>query len=61
MSTLVRNRTDELLEALETRILCLDGAMGTMVQALKLDEAAVRGVLGGNILRVLEAAEHVAG
>jgi 5-methyltetrahydrofolate--homocysteine methyltransferase len=43
MSTLVRNRTDELHAALETRILCLDGAMGTMVQKLKLDEAAVRG------------------
>ena len=33
----------ELLQALEERILVLDGAMGTMVQALALDEAAIRG------------------
>jgi len=33
-----------LLEALDERILVLDGAMGTMVQALGLDEAAARGV-----------------
>ncbi len=32
-----------LLQALEDRILILDGAMGTMVQALHLDEAAIRG------------------
>ena len=39
-----RRIDSELLRAsLEDRILVLDGAMGTMVQALKLDEAAVRG------------------
>ncbi|MFO0904531.1 MAG: methionine synthase [Pirellulales bacterium] len=32
-----------LEELLERRILVLDGAMGTMIQALKLDDAAVRG------------------
>ena len=35
--------TEILSELLSQRILVLDGAMGTMVQALKLDEAAVRG------------------
>jgi 5-methyltetrahydrofolate--homocysteine methyltransferase len=36
-------RSERLLHELsEQRILVLDGAMGTMVQALKLDEAAVR-------------------
>ncbi len=35
--------TTRLLQALEDRILILDGAMGTMVQALQLDEAAIRG------------------
>jgi 5-methyltetrahydrofolate--homocysteine methyltransferase len=32
-----------LQELLASRILVLDGAMGTMVQALKLDESAIRG------------------
>ena len=32
-----------LLAAAQKRILVLDGAMGTMIQALKLDEAAFRG------------------
>jgi 5-methyltetrahydrofolate--homocysteine methyltransferase len=32
-----------LEELLDKRILVLDGAMGTMIQALRLDEAAVRG------------------
>lgn len=36
--------TAELIaELMQTRILMLDGAMGTMIQRLKLDEAAVRG------------------
>src|SRR5262245_46703963 len=36
--------TQALLEELMTqRVLVLDGAMGTMVQALRLDEAAIRG------------------
>ncbi|HUJ60372.1 MAG TPA: homocysteine S-methyltransferase family protein, partial [Kofleriaceae bacterium] len=34
---------DELRDLLERRIVVLDGAMGTMVQALGLDEAAYRG------------------
>ena len=37
------NSTQLLHELLSQRILVLDGAMGTMVQALHLDEAAVRG------------------
>lgn len=34
---------DQISELLQTRILMLDGAMGTMIQRLKLDEEAVRG------------------
>ncbi|NVK05755.1 MAG: homocysteine S-methyltransferase family protein [Flavobacteriia bacterium] len=37
------NRTEELLELASQRILVLDGAMGTMIQRHKLDEAAYRG------------------
>ena len=37
------NSTDLLDNLLRERILLLDGAMGTMIQRLKLDEAAVRG------------------
>lgn len=37
------NVEDALRAALDDRILILDGAMGSMIQALKLDEAAVRG------------------
>ncbi|MFN2333827.1 MAG: hypothetical protein ABR550_05310, partial [Wenzhouxiangellaceae bacterium] len=36
-------RVDKLVDALENRILLLDGAMGTMIQAEKLDEADFRG------------------
>ena len=32
-----------LIEALKKRILVLDGAMGTMIQGYKLDEAGYRG------------------
>ncbi len=39
------NRYQQLLEQLDQRILVLDGEMGTMVQALSLDEVAVRGEL----------------
>jgi 5-methyltetrahydrofolate--homocysteine methyltransferase len=40
----VRTKTYDLLESLlEERVLILDGAMGTMLQRLDLDEAAVRG------------------
>ena len=33
----------EFLAAMRQRILVLDGAMGTMIQALKLDEEGYRG------------------
>ncbi len=36
-------RREQLLEQIERRILILDGAMGTMIQGLNLDERAVRG------------------
>ena len=36
-------RTQQLLDSLQRRILILDGAMGTMIQRLGLDEAAMRG------------------
>lgn len=46
MSTVSLTSTEELLrELLDTRLLILDGAMGTMIQRHKLDEAAVRGKL----------------
>ena len=35
--------TNDLYSAIKSRILVLDGAMGTMVQRYKLDEAAFRG------------------
>ncbi len=41
--TQVRDCETTLRSLLDDRILLLDGAMGTMVQALNLDEAAVRG------------------
>jgi 5-methyltetrahydrofolate--homocysteine methyltransferase len=37
------DRTDELRQLLDRRILILDGAMGTMIQRYRLDEAAFRG------------------
>ena len=37
------DRTPELADLLEQRILLLDGAMGTMIQNYKLDEAGYRG------------------
>ena len=39
----VIDRTDELIELLERRILFLDGATGTQVQALGIEEQTVRG------------------
>ena len=39
----VEDKTSELKQLLATRILVLDGAMGTMIQTHKLDEAAYRG------------------
>ncbi len=44
MTDIRRSKTYDLLESLlEDRVLVLDGAMGTMIQRLDLDEAAVRG------------------
>ncbi len=37
------NRTELLKSQLTKRILILDGAMGTMIQSYKLDEAGFRG------------------
>lgn len=37
------DRTQKLLDALDQRILILDGAMGTMLQGHRLDEAGFRG------------------
>ena len=37
------DRTAELRELLDRRILILDGAMGTMIQRYRLDEADFRG------------------
>jgi len=36
-------RTQQLLDAVQRRILIIDGAMGTMLQSYKLDEAGYRG------------------
>ncbi len=41
-------RTEALIDAAAHRILVLDGAMGTMIQAYTLDEAAYRGDRFGN-------------
>ncbi len=43
MSDLKTNRTGLLKEALLNRILVMDGAMGTMIQAHRLSEADFRG------------------
>ena len=37
------NRSEQLERLLRERIVILDGAMGTMIQQRKLDEAAFRG------------------
>ena len=37
------DKVDQLSDILSERILLLDGAMGTMIQRLTLDEKAVRG------------------
>ncbi len=58
----MQNRTETLLKLLQERILILDGAMGTMIQGYKLEEADYRGerfkdwhtdVKGNNDLLVL--------
>ncbi|MDY6941870.1 MAG: methionine synthase [Pseudomonadota bacterium] len=38
-----KTRTDQLIHAADSRILVLDGAMGTMIQNHRLDEAGYRG------------------
>ena len=38
-----QNRTELLLQAVNSRVLILDGAMGTMIQRHKLEEADYRG------------------
>src|SRR3954470_23402046 len=43
MGTHRPDATEELAELLRERILVLDGAMGTMIQGHRLDEAAYRG------------------
>ena len=52
-------REATLLDALKQRILILDGAMGTMVQRYKLDEAAYRGRRFANHPRDLKGAGDV--
>src|SRR6266849_3669151 len=49
----------ELLEALERRILIIDGAMGTMIQRYKLDEKSYRGTRFANHPRDLKGAADV--
>jgi 5-methyltetrahydrofolate--homocysteine methyltransferase len=64
------SRVDGLMNALRRRILVLDGAMGTMIQGHKLDEAAFRGtrfashgheLRGNNDLLVLTQPDIIAG
>ena len=43
MTTDRKTRLEQLSDAISSRILVLDGAMGTMVQSYKLDEAGYRG------------------
>jgi 5-methyltetrahydrofolate--homocysteine methyltransferase len=49
----------KLIDALQRRILIIDGAMGTMVQRYKLDEAAYRGKQFANHPRDLKGAADV--
>ncbi len=49
----------KLIEALQRRILIIDGAMGTMIQRYKLDEAAYRGTQFANHARDLKGAADV--
>ncbi|MDQ6799794.1 MAG: methionine synthase [Acidobacteriota bacterium] len=49
----------KLIEALRRRILIIDGAMGTMIQRYKLDEAAYRGAQFANHGRDLKGAADV--
>ena len=38
-----RSKADSLVDTLKRRIVMIDGAMGTMIQACKLEEADYRG------------------
>jgi 5-methyltetrahydrofolate--homocysteine methyltransferase len=66
----MQDRTDELTTLLQQRILILDGAMGTMIQRHKLEEADYRGeqfkdwpsdLKGNNDLLVLTKPEVIRG
>ena len=66
----MHDRTDELTALLRQRVLILDGAMGTMIQRHKLDEADYRGkqfkdwpsdLKGNNDLLVLTKPEVIRG
>ena len=66
----MHNRTDEFKALLDQRILILDGAMGTMIQRHKLEEADYRGepfknwpsdLKGNNDLLVLTKPEVIRG
>src|ERR1043166_1291130 len=50
----MKNNTEILKQLLSQRILVIDGAMGTIIQALKLDEAAFRGAQFKNHSRSLK-------
>ncbi|HKA34286.1 MAG TPA: homocysteine S-methyltransferase family protein, partial [Candidatus Binatia bacterium] len=50
----MKNNSETLKRLLSNRILVIDGAMGTMIQALKLDEAAFRGAQFKNHQRPLK-------
>ncbi len=69
MTSTREQRINHLKATLDERILVLDGAMGTMIQRLKLDEAAFRGerfadwpcdLQGNNDLLVLTQPEQIA-
>ena len=53
------DRTAELSRLLDRRILILDGAMGTMIQRYRLDEAGYRGVRFANHPRDLKGANDI--
>ncbi len=53
------DRTAELREILSKRILILEGAMGTMIQRYRLDEAAFRGERFADHPRDLQGANDV--
>jgi 5-methyltetrahydrofolate--homocysteine methyltransferase len=54
LSKPIYTRAQSLPDLLKKRILVLDGAMGTMIQQYKLDEAAFRGARFADFLRELK-------